>query len=312
MPEAFNKMLGIVILNYETWHKTRACIDTIRKTYLSPCKIIVVDNDSKNDSYEILKDEYRYFSNTAVIKTEKNIGYAAGNNLGIRAAIDNGSDALLVSNNDVIFTAGAIDIMYDYIRNNYSVGLVSPAIYRRTGKHEGGRAGLLGIKEKYFVTTPLRYLDLCGNYRKYFYMDLPIDQKHTIVSPSGSCFMIRREVIETIGFLDENTFLYEEEAILGRQLLGSSYEAVYLPSARIIHEGGGTTRRYRPDAFVYFIKSEIYYCSKYLGMSFKTYFPLYIIRLMQFISRWIIYGDFRKGALYRINLTWRELKSRMK
>ena len=104
-------MIGIVILNYLTWNETFNCLKSISElNYKEPYITYLVDNGSSEkmteELHSLLEKEKVVF-----ISAEENKGYAGGNNLGIRKALEDGCDAILISNNDIIFEEKTIETL---------------------------------------------------------------------------------------------------------------------------------------------------------------------------------------------------------
>ena len=99
--------IGIVILNYRTWEKTLSCVESIYNTYLGAKEIVIVDNQSPNDSFLQLKNKYNTneYKDVTVIQTEKNGGFSMGNNFGFDYIVKHFPDItkIVISNNDIIF-----------------------------------------------------------------------------------------------------------------------------------------------------------------------------------------------------------------
>ena len=117
---------GIVILNYMTWQETNNCIASVQKCKgISKFRIYVVDNASPNfqEAEKLVLGE-----NIQFIANEKNTGYAAGNNVGIRKAWEDGCDYILITNNDVLFEPDSILKMQKYLEQHKEYGIVAPCI----------------------------------------------------------------------------------------------------------------------------------------------------------------------------------------
>lgn len=122
--------LGFVVLNYNTWKETIKCVDSIISTYEGKKKIIVVDNASTNDSYTKLCDIFndKYYSDVKCILSDKNGGFAYGNNIGIRECRKLKIKYAIVTNNDVVFFEETIDGLYNDIKNNENAVQIAPKI----------------------------------------------------------------------------------------------------------------------------------------------------------------------------------------
>ena len=121
-------MIGIVLLNYNNWQLTVDCIKSIQNTTQCNYRIYVVDNASK---VKALDSEIKYINdnkNVSLIFNSENKGYAAGNNIGMKCAIAEGCDHILISNNDVIFSEGCIDELKNYLDKNDNVAVVGPKV----------------------------------------------------------------------------------------------------------------------------------------------------------------------------------------
>ena len=95
--------IGVVVLNYMTFESTIECIDSLKKFNDNRVNIYIIDNCSTNNSYDILNEKYLNDNKIEVIKNEFNGGYAAGNNVGVKKALEDNCDYIIISNNDIIF-----------------------------------------------------------------------------------------------------------------------------------------------------------------------------------------------------------------
>ena len=300
-------MLGIVILNYINWEDTSKCIKSIYETTKNlDYRIYLVDNDSPNpptdEIIKLLKNK-----NITYIKNKKNKGYSSGNNIGIKKAIEDGCDAILISNNDVIFLEDSIYKMLEYLNSNSDVGIIGPKIYNLDGSvHVPSMCIRTGLKEKYLVRTVLRKLFRSLS-KKYYCQDKNTNKPLTVHAVLGCCFMMSRKCALDITPFDENTFLYEEELIIGIQMERKGYKTVYYPNSSIIHAHGQSTKNVKAFSFICFVESEIYYCKKYLNANIIQILPLYIIRTVSYVIKTFKYKDFRKNIIKYCRTTWPRL-----
>lgn len=97
--------IGIVILNYKTWEKTLACAESIYQNYSGEFQIVIVDNNSPNDSYNRLTQAFLAKPDVTVVKTERNGGFSYGNNFGFDYIVNNFNNIskIIITNNDIIF-----------------------------------------------------------------------------------------------------------------------------------------------------------------------------------------------------------------
>lgn len=295
-------MLGIVILNYNNWKDTIACIDSILSTVERPgFQIYLVDNASTT----LLPQELEvtiHKENIVLLKSEKNVGYAAGNNIGIRQAVSDGCDAVLISNNDIRYESGCIGSMYNYLCDHPHVGIVGPKILNADGEiQKCCLCRKTGLKEKYLVRTKLNIL-FRQQHQTYFGLDRDYNTTFSVYAVHGSCFMISPSCVREVFPFDEGTFLYEEEYIVGIRMEEKGYETHYYPSCVVWHLHGQSTAQVKPFAYTCETVSEIYYCRKYLRAANWQIYPLYLYRMAKYVAKSIKSREFRKY--------WREFRKR--
>jgi GT2 family glycosyltransferase len=238
-------------------------------------EVIIVDNGSVDDTLPMLQ---RDFPDARLIKNSTNLGFAYPSNQALR--ISQGKFMLLL-NPDTIVLTGALNELVDYAETHPEVGICGPKVLNRDGslqkacKRGVSRpwaafsyfSGLSGLfpRSKFFGGYLLNYLDE--------------DQIHEVDGISGSCMLIRREVIEQIGYLDERFFAYQEDADYCFQVKAAGWKVVYLPSARITHFGGQGGSRVQPYKSIYeWHRSYYLYYRKNLA---DDYF---------FLFNWFYYG----------------------
>ena len=109
--------------------------------------------------------------------------------------------------------------------------------------------------------------------------------------------MMSKECAAEITPFDENTFLFQEELIIGIQMEKKGLITIYNPLCEVIHEHGQSTKSVKAFSFISFVESEIYYCRKYLNAPIISLLPLYLIRSCSFMGRCIYNKDFRENCL---------------
>ena len=119
------KELAIILLNYNNVNDTLECVKSIEDYYERQCTIIVVDNKSTDNSKEkLLENEHRY----KLILNDVNEGFAQGNNIGIKWAVEEGYKYIMLLNNDTLITKNSIENMIDEIEKDKSIGIISPSL----------------------------------------------------------------------------------------------------------------------------------------------------------------------------------------
>lgn len=276
-------MLAAIILNYKTWETTIKCIESIKNTS-DGVKIYVVDNDSPNNSYDILLNEYKYDSDVKVFNSGGNLGYAKGNNYGAIKAINDGHEILLFTNNDIIFEEEAINKMANEINNNDEISSIAPLIKSLNGEIES-----LPIVSSISTFDYLLSFTRLNKITRIVRREIPVKEKYELkineASPlkeiykfSGCCFMIRSHVFKEVGMFDEGTFMYFEEDILCHKLQERGYKSFHRSDAIIEHHHGKTTgsNNFFVDSEMF--KSEMYYFVKYKKINLILLILLYLDR----------------------------------
>ena len=274
-------MLGIIILNYNTWKETVDCIQSVLN-YPPRCifKIYVIDN---NSSVKLDKKQRQFFEeieNLELILLNNNFGYSAGNNVGIRYAIQDGCKLFLITNSDILFVDNSIQIMINYIESNHFVGIVGPQIFNGDGEFQPfyllSKLTGSGKLKNMLLSTPFSIF--FQRFKKTFILEKLLDQPRKVFSVSGCCFLINRKCLDIIFPLDENTFLYEEEYIIGSKLENSTWEAHIIPFTHVKHLHGISTKGMSPFAYDCFINSEQYYLKNYLKTNIFLRKIIYLVR----------------------------------
>jgi GT2 family glycosyltransferase len=292
-------MLGIVILNYNTWDITAKCVQSVTETCILHYKIYIVDNHSPNSSYESLSKIYNSNPNIIVIRSDVNGGFAKGNNIGVRAAILDGCEYIIITNNDVIFCDNCIQLLNDFIHNSPQTVIVGPRLYKPSG----------GIYHS-ITMQQNSYLEYLGfRIRSNFYQlnEENIIEATKVYAVSGCCFIVRSKEFVEMGAFDEGTFLYNEESILSFQASRSNYKTYFLPSATVIHNHGATTGKQSFFINGEFLKSGLYYWRKYRKINILKLILMWIVFTSRTLTKSVYCEDLIDGMGKYIKETWKAL-----
>ena len=212
--------LYIILVNYCNPCITVDCITSLKKTGIEMSHIIVVDNSSPDDSLEVLKD----IEGIILIPSKKNGGFSYGNNIGIKYALEHDCTCVILLNNDTIVAEDFLDKIFEDDGTNVTV----PKIYYYSDPkilwYAGGRIDYKKGLQVHF-----------GDGLK----DAPRFSKQIEVDyATGCCMMIPRTVLDKVGLLDENYFMYWEDMDYSLRLKNSGIKIHYLPEAKIWHKVG--------------------------------------------------------------------------
>ncbi len=217
--------VGIVISNYNGWQDTVQCLESLQKQTYRDFEIILLDDASTNDSVQQLQKHLT--ENTVFLPQEANVGFAAANNVGMRRALADGCDWVLLLNND---TVAAPDFLETLLRETPAGAVSCPKMLFLDPPDEIWFAG--GELDR--ATGKVRHL---GGHEK----DGPaFAEKKQVSFITFCCVLLPRQVIEQVGFLDETLFMYCEDVDYCIRLADAGVPLWFLPDARIWHKAGGS------------------------------------------------------------------------
>ncbi len=255
-------MIGIAIINYKTFKKTIECINSIRGTIMSEYRIYLLENGSNNESAQILEETYSDADDVEVIISDKNHGYARGNNICINRMLKDGCDIAVISNNDIICSDNAIDMLVEDLRSSEEYIIFGPRIVSPEGVFQNS------VKIKRY--TNLEYLKKSTYLANFFKNEIieenkkieMIDTKTEVSWVSGAFFACDLAKMQEIGLFDKNTFLFFEEYILSEKAIKKGYKLGYEPNATVLHyhavsTGGGVniiSKKYADQSERYYFR----------------------------------------------------------
>ena len=230
-------------------------------------EVIVVDNGSLQDEASEIG---KRFPQVLVIRSDKNLGFAGGNNLGIQAAH---GKYLFFINNDTLLRPQTSDLrpLIDRLDSSENIGMVSPKIRFSWGNQLIQYAGY----------TPLSPMTLrnksigCGEEDKGQY-----DTPHPTPYAHGAAMMVKREVIEKAGVMPECYFLYYEELDWSEMIHRAGYEIWYEPTCAIYHKESQTTGRMSPLKTFYITRNRLLFAQRNIKGGGKYLSYLYLIGIV--------------------------------
>ena len=238
------KNFAVVILNYNTFEDTVVCVDSIKKyTACSSYKIFVVDNASPDKSGQLLISKYAQEDKVQVLASGKNLGFSGGNNIGIRAALEDGFEYVYLLNSDIILQNDAFAFMQKAFASNKDVAVVGPSIYNPKGEYvQFARHGI--TTRSYLTSKKFLKAFFPGQKNKSRFIDYPTDKDFIFNGMvSGCCFGMTSAFIKQNNCLDENLFMYYEEDILAYVLQKANKKAMIVNESRVIHNEGVATQK---------------------------------------------------------------------
>jgi GT2 family glycosyltransferase len=269
---AHTSKVSIIILTTDALAMTKEQLQDVARlrTEGISAECLVVDNGSVDGTeagisdYRLKNMDYRF------IESGANLGFAGGNNVGIKDVISRGFDYVILMNNDLILPRDLVVKLVNYMQKNPSVGLASPKMYFAPGYEfhkERYKKSELG-KVLWYAGGLIDWKNIYSSHRGVDEIDHgQYDDSCETDFANGSCMIIRSEVIRKVGHLDESLFLYWEDADFSQRLKKSGYKVMYFPGTYLWHKVSVSTGGSGSPSNDYFlIRNRFYFAMRYAGL----------------------------------------------
>jgi GT2 family glycosyltransferase len=205
----------IIILNFNGGTDLEACLESVCQLDYQNCEVVLVDNGSTDGSYEKAKDNFPGFF---FLNNNRNLGFSAGNNVGIRFSLKKGAKYILLLNNDTLVSCDFLTKLVSSFSGQPQAGIASPVIFDRAERlwFSGGKIDWLRMRTKHLIKEKS-----LKSYESEFI--------------TGCAMLIKKEVFKKIGLLDERFFLYYEDADFSLRSKRAGFRNIIVPTARIKH-----------------------------------------------------------------------------
>jgi GT2 family glycosyltransferase len=226
--------VAVILLNWNGYQDTYECLKSLETLSYSNFHVFLVDNDSSDDSFTKLKKDQesgKFNVGLTCIQSGGNLGCAGGNNVGIKRAYEQGFDYYWMLNNDTYVDPDALSTLVEVIENDKKVGIVGSKIYYADTKllwFAGGSVNpyigtskMIGIEE-----------EDKGQY----------DEQKEVDFIVGCSMLFSREVIGSIGYLEEDYFIYYEDTDWNLRAKKAGWKIVYVPTSIIYHKESSSTK----------------------------------------------------------------------
>ena len=235
--------VGIVVVNYNTEEDTHNFLASVKKARTPDIdlSLVIVDNGSKK---VLTLSEKEKAGNTTLIRSEVNTGFAGGYNIGIKKALEDGAEYILIVNNDTIIDENLIVNLLNILKKNSKIGVTVPKIYFAKG-HEFHKERYtkdeLG-KVFWYAGGSTDWDNVKSIHRGVDEVDHgQYDTTEETDFATGCCMMFPREVLKKSGLFDEKYFLYYEDADLNERIKRAGYIIYYVPTAVLVHVSAAST-----------------------------------------------------------------------
>lgn len=269
-------LIGIVILNYNHATECINLIESIKHKLPNNYYYIIVDNNSKDiktlvdysikNNYDIIKAENLsdlfIQKQVTLVGLNNNLGYAKGNNTGLKLLYMNNFQYAFILNPDILIEKVSVfENFVSFLRKKNNTAIASPQIILPDGKIQNH------CKRIDFSTIFINFLfpvsELFISIFKW--IELKLIGYKSIYSGIGCFYGINLQIMNIIGYFDEATFLYNEEQIIGEKIRKNGYKFLYLPSEKIIHNHDYNES---PQNKQYYQESFDYYLNEYIRPNF--------------------------------------------
>ena len=305
-----NPKVAILIVNWNGWKDTLQCLESVFGQALPNCRTVVIDNGSRNDSVAKIRDWaagktcstperahepvtlISYSRETAerggtakeeprlvaaggrglvLIETGTNLGFSGGNNVGMRYALAQGADYILLLNNDALVACPeTLRVMVEFMDRTPSAGACGGRFFYPNGERQQSYGNFPAVPRILAYLFPLYKLLpsqwLRGVKRSNVVPDDSVREPLQVDWPSGACLMIRSQTVRDVGMLDERFFLYMEETDWCLRMKARGWDRYYLPQAKVIHAFGGSVTKTSTSMRQYHLESQFAYYRKHFGL----------------------------------------------
>jgi len=271
----------IILLNWNNWHETRECLESLEKIDYSNFEIVLVDNGSNSSDIENIKEANMQHT----LYNPNNLGFAGGNNVGIKYALERGADYVLLLNNDAIAAPDFLTELVNAGESDKSFGILGSRIYKYGTDDvvfDGGEINKLMTKAEH-IKQGLTLL-------------LPVDYI------TGAAFLIKREVIEKIGLMREEYFLYYEDVDWCIRAKRAGYKCVLAPTSKVWHKVSATNKEGSPSYIYYHTRNGLM-LAKFNGNIFQKNFAY-------LLGAWVLLKQIPKFFMGESKKTWAKSMTR--
>ena len=283
--------VSIVVL---TWNGLKLTLDVLKdigklKTAGLSAETIVVDNGSKDGTQEKLRHYKLPNMAFRLIENEKNLGFAEGNNVGMRDAVEKGADYVLLMNNDVIVPPDFLVQLIEVAKADKKIGLLAPKMYFAKGYEfhkDRYKRNDLG-KVIWYAGGLIDWDNIYASHRGVDEVDKgQYDRQEKTVVVNAACALIRKEVIKDIGYLDKKLFAYWEDADYSERARRAGWRVVYTPKVSLWHKVAQTSG-IGSDLNDYFLtRNRLVFGMRYARLRTKLALIRESFRLILFGRKW--------------------------
>jgi GT2 family glycosyltransferase len=271
-------MISIIIVSWNTASFLENCLASIlANPPTSPSENWVVDNASTDDSPRMVREK---FPQVHLVENRENVGFARANNQAIQRCT---GKYVLLLNPDTLVASGALQALVDFLDKHPEAGAAGARILNPDGSLQISSHPRPTLSRELWR---LFHLDSLSPYAEYPLTKWETNQTQEVDLLMGACLLLRKEVLDQVGFLDEDYFIYSEEVDLCYRIQRAGWRLFWVPQAEVVHFGGQSTQQVPTEMFLNLYHGKIKYFRKHNGWSAAQIYKL-ILRIAAF-SRLIL------------------------
>lgn len=276
-------LVAIIVLNWRKPTETLACLESLSHVAYPNVQIVVVDNGSGDDSVPLIRQHH---PDVEVLETGANLGYAGGNNVGIRYALEHGADAVLILNNDILVAPNFLEPLLAAALPPAAPAIVTAAVCEMARRDA---LWALGAEINWRDGSPVRLH--CGEPHAAWQGAPPFPVGYA----AGSAMLAPRYIWETVGLIDESYFLYYEEADWCMRARRAGFPVLAVPNSVVWHEVEAQQARGSPAVTYYMVRNALWFLRRNLPAKQRRA----AMARVTLREHWYMLGDLKNGHAAR-------------
>jgi GT2 family glycosyltransferase len=285
MPEKSSPKIFIVVLNWNGEADTKDCLISLRKISYSNYEIILIDNGSTDGSDNRLKSA---FPEVAFYKNIENFGFAKGNNIGIRYALEKGADYIVLLNNDTVVDPDFLTFLIQKAESNPQIGIIGPKIYFFNSDIIWYGGGMLNARTGFTYHIGEGEPD-----------NGQCDEEREVDFISGCVMLVKKKVFDNVGLLDKDYFHSHEDADYCLRAKKKGFKIAYVPKSVVYHKLARTCGGRRSAFYLYYRTRNHLLFKKKQAIKALLFWPIFVFLIIKRILGSLLIGQ-PKGALATI------------
>jgi len=270
-----NPELTIIIINWNTCEYLKRCLLSLERIQEKDLfQVTVVDNHSSDDTIELIKSK---FPDVILIENKENMGFAKANNIAIE---NTNTRYVMLLNPDTVVLDGSIKILYEFMENNQNSGICGPRLLNEDGTFQRSVINFPTFFYEFMYHAKYHFFPFSLiipnmgpiNYKKIIEKQSKVNKAIKVAVVPGCSMFLRKKLIDDIGMLSEDYFLFSEENDICYRANIKNWNVNYIPDAQILHYGGKSfNKKSSFEKTFYFYESRFKFFEKYKSKIFLLF-----------------------------------------